>query len=437
MSHLFALKFRKILNDLKRRPDDAAQELNISNEEITKILNGKTDPDFKLLKKATEIWPINLNDFFGIEDDTKNNYKIFTKAESDKTVRIMQRKNKPYYKYKDTVMSKISPFRPEWIEELVTVNDSDPENSDVVFNNGHFLHQFTYFIGPVNFYYIDENGKKKLEEMNTGDSMYISPYTPHSFTTRKNQGDKLGLILALTYTDKVDNEVLNELSVIGHTLSKKYLIHYNNNEDVNGFKKNLQYYLNLSSLTEENFEKINNINLKKIYNTNSIPSLEDLEKIASVLNINLKDLIPNKKFTSVKINKYKNNSEWKYPSDENYIYKFAELTNVNQLPCSKALELSVMFEEDHETFIEVPAHQYLYNIGETDCILEIEKIKQKFSPGDSIYLKPNVKHKFSGKSKILILRIGGKIYGENLFHVSSLSETNFERLINDNKPWFN
>jgi len=436
MSNLFALKFRKILNDLKRRPEDACKELNISNEEINKILDGKADPDFKLLKKATEIWPINLNDFFGLEDDTKNNYKIFTKAESDKTARIMQRKNKPYYKYKDTVMSKISPFRPEWIEELVTVYDSNPENSDVVFNNGHFLHQFTYFIGPVNFYFIDENGKKKLEEMNTGDSMYISPYTPHSFTTRKNQEKKLGLILALTYTDKVDNEVLNELSVIGHQLAKKYLINYNNNE-VDSFKKSLQYYLNLSSLTEENFEKVNNINLKKIYNANTIPSFENLEKIATALNINLKDLIPNKKFISVKINKYKKNLEWKYPSEKNYIYKFVELTNVSQLPCSKALELSVIHEEDHEIFIEVPAHQYLYNIGETDCILEMEKVKQKFSPGDSIYIKPNAKHKFLRKSKILILRIGGKIYGENLYHISSLSDKNFERLINDNKPWFN
>jgi transcriptional regulator with XRE-family HTH domain len=436
MSDLFALKFRKILNDLKRRPEDAAQELNISYEEINKILNGKTDPDFKLLKKATEVWPINLNDFFGIEDDTTNNYKILTKIDSDKTARIMQRKNRPYYKYKDTVMSKISPFRPEWIEELVTVNDDSPENSNVVFNNGHFLHQFTYFIGPVNFYYIDENGKKKLEEMNTGDSMYISPYTPHSFTTRKNQNNKLGLILALTYTDKIDNEVLNELSVIGNKLAKKYLINYNYN-DIDGFKQNLKYYLNLCSLSEENFEKINKINLKKIYNTNTIPSFKNLEKIASALNVNLKDLIPNKKFTTVKINKYEKNSEWKYPSEKNYIYRFVELTNVNQLPCSKALELTITTQKDHETFLEVPAHQYLYNIGETDCILEVEKIKQTFSPGDSIYLKPNLKHKFSKKSKILILRIGGKIYGENLFHISSLSEKNFERLISDNKPWFN
>ena len=435
MSGLFALKFRKILNDLKRRPEDAARELNIPSEEINKILNGELDPDFRLLKKATEIWPINLNDFFGIEDDTINNYKIFTNAESNNTTRIMQRKNKPYYKYKDTVMSKISPFRPEWIEELIVVNDSNPENPDVVFNNGHFLHQFTYFIGPVNFYYIDENGKKKLEEMNTGDSMYISPYTPHSFTTRKNKENKLGLILALTYTDKVDNEVLNELSVIGYELAKKYLINYNN--EIDGFKKNLKYFLNISSLTEETFEKINNINLKKIYNTNSIPSFEDLRKIASALNINLKDLIPYKRFISVKIRKYEKNLEWDYPSEKNCTYKFVELANVNQLPCSKALELSVIVEEDHETFLEIPTHQYLYNIGETDCILEIEKIKQKFSPGDSIYLKPNVRHKFLRKSKILILRIGGKIYGESLFHISMLSEKNFERLINDNKPWFN
>lgn len=435
MRDLFALKFRKILNDLKRRPEDAAAELNISIEEIKKIFNGKVQPDFKLLKKATKIWPINFNDFFGIEDDTINNYKIFTKAESDKTTRIMQRKNKPYYKYKDTVMSKISPFRPEWIEELVVVDDNNPENPNVVFNNGHFLHQFTYFIGPVNFYYIDQKGKKKLEKMNTGDSMYISPYTPHSFTTRKNKENRLGIILALTYTDKIDNEVLNELSAIGNELAKKFLIDYN--DEIDGFKKNLKYFLNLSSLTEENFEKIHGINLKKIYNKNSISSFKELRKIATALNINLKDLIPNKKFTLVKISKYKKSLEWNYPSEKNYVYKFVELTNVNQLPFSKALELNVITGENHEVFLEVPSHQYLYNIGETDCVLETKKIKQKFSPGDSIYLKPNVKHKFLKKSKILILRIGGKIYAENIFQISSLSEKNFSRLISDNKPWFN
>jgi hypothetical protein len=435
INNSFAIKFRKILNDLKRRPEDAAVELNITKKQMEEILGGKLDPDFNLLKKITEIWPINFGDFFTIEDDTIKNYKIFTKNDSDKTERIMKRNNKPYYRYKDTVMSKISPFRPEWIEQLVTVSNNDPENKEVVFNNGHFLHQFTYFVGPVNFYYIDDNGEKKLEKMNSGDSMYISPYTAHSFATRREQSKKLGLILALTYTDKIGNEVLNELSAIGYSLSKKYIIRYDN--EIDEFKKNLKYYMNLSSLSQEAFEKINNIDLKKIYNENLIPSFDEMQKIATGLNINLKDLIPNKKFISVKVNRHKCNLEWKYPSNKNYIYKFVELANVSQLPCSKALELSVMNEKDHDVFLEVPAHQYLYNIGDTDCIFETEEIKQKFSPGDSIYLKPNLRHKFIKKSKILILRIGGLISGENLNHISSLSDKNFARLVNDNKPWFN
>ena len=46
--------------------------------------------------------------------------------------------------------------------------------------------------------------KKKVARMTTGDSMYISPYVPHTFTTRKNKENILGSILALTYTDKID-----------------------------------------------------------------------------------------------------------------------------------------------------------------------------------------------------------------------------------------
>ena len=52
------------------------------------------------------------------------------------------------------------------------------------YNNNEYL--LRSLGGTGNNYYIDKNGTKKLEEMNTGDSMYISPYTPHSFTTRKN-----------------------------------------------------------------------------------------------------------------------------------------------------------------------------------------------------------------------------------------------------------
>ena len=96
----------------------------------------------------------------------------------------MSRGGNPYYLYKDTIMSKLSPFRPELITELTIVKDNKPENRLVKFNNGHFLHQFTYFIGPVNFYYI-KNNKKIVAKMNTGDSMYISPYVPHLLQLEK------------------------------------------------------------------------------------------------------------------------------------------------------------------------------------------------------------------------------------------------------------
>ena len=45
-----------------------------------------------------------------------------------------------YYLYKDTISSKLSPFKPELITELAIVNDNRPENPLVKFNNGHFLH---------------------------------------------------------------------------------------------------------------------------------------------------------------------------------------------------------------------------------------------------------------------------------------------------------
>ena len=63
--------------------------------------------------------------------------------------------------------------------------------------------------------------------------------------------------------------------------------------------------------------------------------------------------------------------------------------------------------------------------------------KENLNPGDSIYLKPNLKHRFYKKGTLLILRIGGKISGDVLYQMSMISEKNIQRLVNDNLPWFN
>jgi len=43
------LKFIKIINDLKRRSEDAASDLNISKEKIEKIPNGQEEIGFDLI----------------------------------------------------------------------------------------------------------------------------------------------------------------------------------------------------------------------------------------------------------------------------------------------------------------------------------------------------------------------------------------------------
>ena len=154
--------FLGILNDIKRRPEDAAYELNIPLEKIQSILNGEIRLTEEIIDIAVEVWPVNRRDFYIVEDDCPEGIKIMSAEDSEKSSRIMNRAGKPYYEYRDTAMSKVSPFRPEWIEELCNVTNNDPENEHVQWNNGHFMHQFTYFIGDVNFYYKDDNGVKQL-----------------------------------------------------------------------------------------------------------------------------------------------------------------------------------------------------------------------------------------------------------------------------------
>lgn len=428
------IKFRKILNDLKRRPEDAAKDLKISKKKLLRLLKKNKFNEFDIIKKATKVWPVNYGDFFSFEDDTRKDFKVMRANESNKSSRIMSRGGNPYYLYKDTVMSKLSPFKPELITELQIVNNNSANNSDVKFNNGHFLHQFTYFIGPVNFYYI-LNGKKNIAIMNTGDSMYISPYIPHSFTTRKNIHGELGKILAITYSDKLDNETLNECSAIGFNLVKKYKINLNNECD--SFWSNLSKFLNNSSISINFLEREIKYDLKKIKYQKKIPNPIIIKKIAKCLNLNLRDLLPPNNTTDVKVQKYEDSRRWFYPSNIKKNYKIIELTNVAELPYSKGFEITILKNDKKNAILEVPTHQFIYNIGNEDIKIDIDGVNEKLNKNDSIYIKPNKKHKFLSKGKIIVLRLGGRLSGDSLYQLSKMSEESLKKTLHDNKPWFN
>jgi transcriptional regulator with XRE-family HTH domain len=432
--------FLSLLNDIKRRPEDAAQELEVSIEEIELIIAGKKNISSKLIEKAVEIWPVNERDFYIIHDDCPTGILIMKSEDSLKSSRIMKRAGKPYYEYRDTAMSKTAPFRPEWILELCKVADNDPNNSDVQWNHGHFMHQFTYFIGEVNFYYQGPDGKKHVAIMNTGDSMYITPFTPHTFATRKS-ASKNGLILAITYGNKLTGDIQHELSSMSLECGSKFALDFTTTE--NASSSLLKYFYEISNFSMEEFVNRTNIPidvLTEYLKNKKIPPNEDLVKIANAFNVNYRDLLPNDVVESkVIVKNHEQCSHWTYPENSNY--EFFELASTTTLPHSKAFEVIVNEFDDSTLDLTIGLHQYVYNIGNSALLInwnyEDKSYQKSLNPGDSAYLKPYVPHNFRGNGKLLILRIGGKIVGDSQRELSIVGKENTKRAITETMQWFN
>ena len=432
--------FLGILNDVKRRPEDAARELKVSLDEINSILSGKKELSADIIEKATKIWPVNARDFYIIHDDCPQGIKIMRSEESKQSSRIMERAGHPYYEYRDTAMSKTAPFRPEWIMELCSVDDNDPTNKLVQWNNGHFLHQFTYFIGEVNFYYIDSDGEKKVAVMNTGDSMYITPFVPHSFTSR-NAAKQPGLILALTYGSKITGDIQQELSTLLN-LGQEFALDFSTVEKSTSAL--LKYFREISSLSLDEISKRADIPTNKIVEFESgktTPSNIDLQNLAKALTTNLRDLLPNDKTENKVIVKHHDEGKkWFYPN-QTRAYEFVELANTTTLPYSKSFEIKINNVDNNELDLRAGLHQYVYNIGNNtitiNWVLDGQIFSEKIHPNDSLCIKPFVEHNFRGEGKLLVLRIGGKIVGDSQRELSFVGKKNTKRAISETIQWFN
>ena len=431
--------FLGILNDIKRRPEDAASELGVTTNEIYSIINGEKLISQDLVEKATRIWPVNSRDFFNIRDDCPLGIKIMTAEESKQSSRVMDRAGKPYYEYRDTAMSTTSPFRPEWIEELCVVENNDPANTIAQWNNGHFLHQFTYFVGNVNFYY-EENGIKKVAVMKTGDSMYIAPFTRHTFATRSGS-DTNGLILALTYGNKITGDTQQEMSCLPISQGSKFTLDFSTIN--NSYASLIKFYRKISNLTIEEISKRTGFSktlIETFENGEKIPSITETKKIAYSLGINIRDLLPNDKIENkVIIKKHEDTSSWYYPENKKS-YKFLELASTTTLPDSKAFEVEVFDSNDENLDLKVGLHQYVYNIGNTQISINWEhdgvKHSKIFKPNDSCCIKPFTSHNFRGTGKLLILRIGGNLTGDSQRELSFIGEDNVKRAISETVQWF-
>ena len=419
-----------------------SNSLCILNENYYRNISLEENFDKDRVEKAAKIWPVNVSDFYMIHDDTPTGVKVMSAEESKMSSRIMNRAGKPYYEYRDTAMSSVAPFRPEWIMELCVVDDNDPNNKSVQWNNGHFMHQFTYFIGHVNFYYKNSNGEKQVALMNTGDSMYITPFTPHSFATRIDAKQN-GLILALTFGNKISGDVKQELSSISTELGQEYVLDFSTKEQTTSSL--IKFHREMCSISVKELSKRTGIDSNKITNIEnnaSEPSEIELNNIANTLDVNIRDIIANDTIEKkVIIKKHDAGKKWFYPEDSPK-YEFLELAGSRTLPYSKAYEVNIISSINNALMdLKAGLHQYVYNIGDSNIslnwILNNKQYTETIHPGDSVYTKPFLPHNFRGSGKLLVLRLGGKIVGDSQRELSIIGKENVKRAIDESMQWFN
>lgn len=434
-------------NDLKRTVKSLSKEIDIDEKLMKKIIKGDCEikDSYDIIKRMGSIYPIDISDLYLIEDDCIHGVKIMRAVESKKSSRIFNRINKdskktPYYEYFDTAMSKIGPFKPEWIKQLRFVKDSDPYNPDVAYNNGHFLHQTTFFVGPVNFYW-EVNGEKFCQEMNTGDSNYITPYWPHSFTTRNPNED--AYILAITFGGDVST-AQKELYTLGNR-AKNYIIDYRNHNK--GIRQLIRQHMMNESLTINHVadiakNKSMKIDFKKLMDENTKISIKELEMIAALLNIELDDLIiPKYKPEDEVAIKFKdNNNKYTFPDEKTHSYSINPLARISKMPLVKGFEIEILSNKPNKDLI-TSLHTYICNYKDSDLDFFWEyqgsTYKEKIRKFDSIYIQPFIKHGFSCKNadgNIFLVRVSGKM---NLSAQKEFSYmANVERVFNETKCWF-
>lgn len=214
-------RLTQMLNGVKHAlygmsPDFADFHPGLDREVLRAVAAGKIGPTPELIKavndhpplRVRDLYPAGYKDEFPVVDDTVGGVVIYTAGQRKATERDSFRGPEgdkvKFYTYADTAMSRNSLFRPEWISEHYLHDGENADNTpDWAFNKGHFEHQMTYFIGPVNFHWIGRDGQKHVRKMNTGDTNYITPFVPHTFSTRSNGK---GIILAVTYGGSIATE---------------------------------------------------------------------------------------------------------------------------------------------------------------------------------------------------------------------------------------
>lgn len=441
-------------NDLKRTPEALADELNLDRTHLSKVINGElgVEPAREIVRQMADTYPVRLADLWIEPDDTDAGVKVMRAAESLAGARIFERKNREggesrYYEYRDTAMSRLGPFKPEWIQPIRIVEDADPENPDVAYNNGHLMHQMTFFIGDVNFYW-ETDGKKQCAEMRTGDSNYVTPFVPHSFTSR--DPDQLGLIIAVTFAGTV-RRALDDFSVLGSEGADS--LSGDLRESDKAFAVRLNRHLSNETQTPAGYAKrlerrgIDEATAKALSEGLQRPTEDQLAVMADELGIRPQDLLTTALDRGEDvIVKYANDEEWRnWPENNDPIVRLNPLARTRHQPSLKAFHVEAVSDRDGDPADNMRhgLFEYIYNYGDKPVRILWEDDREAIlAPGDSACVRPMIGHRFSlpkGNSepaRFFLVRVPGQLDDNTLDEYAQFATDGRHRVAKETKRWF-
>ena len=444
-------RIRSELNDLKRTPESCARELRIETSAVERVLEGNCSVDDMraLVARIGDYYPVDEADLLLHEDGSTSGVIIMRAADSAASSRVFERLDRhgartPYYEYRDTVMSRLAQFKPEWIRELRVVDDNDPNNPDVAYNRGHFMHQLTFFIGPVNFYY-EVDGQKHCAVMNTGDSNYIMPFFQHSFASRA--ANQTALIIAVTFGGDVQRAQKEFYSLADRAM--RYYIdgrQPGRAAQIELIKQHMaNECMNRSRLEALLASQQPPVDVDKLFDPNAVVSGGLLETVAGVLNVNAYDLMmpEYRDGQDVMVKPHDEAEGYSYPSADRKRYRLFPLVRNPHMPGVKAFDIEVCATEcDVKDGFENSLHTYIYNYSDYAVQVDWESDggahHDVFGPGDSVYVSPFVRYSFANMDaragRLLSVSIPGAINLATQRELSCFADV--QRVAGETRQWF-
>lgn len=335
-------------------------------------------------------------------------------------------------------MSRLASYRPEWIKMLRVVENDDPHNAAVNWNKGHLLYQFTYFVGPVN-YYFRSGDRSYCVEMSTGDSVWGLPFAPHSFAARSDT--EPAYILALTYGGRLTGDVQRELSAVGRAATGSLALPLGDHGTL------LRSVMEGRLMTVQDLADRSGLAADRVAALCVAPDRaewSELELLADALGVSVRELIAPHTTTEadVRIQKGSTASRWSYPGQGSPSYRFTQLASDPIHPHTTSLEVEVQTPQPGAALPGTHQHQYLYVLGDEPLSVRWEHKGEQFDgwleAGDSAYVTPGIELSFSADrpARLLMLRISGSATPDVRFALGAMRDGGIDRYVAEDRLWY-